>query len=294
MYPDGMIKKPLAVVTMVYNEPEHLLAWRRHYGAQVGEQACYVIDHGSTDGSTDLLGQINRIRIPRSPQDDERRTRAVGKFCDSLLEWYESVIYVDVDELLLADPALFPSLTHFAQANIRPVVTATGLDVIHRPESEAALDYTRLVSFQRQHVRFSSAMCKPVLIRTSVTWAPGFHCCAEMAPEMGAPLFLFHLRYADLPSGLNRLERTRTQPWSSNDVGQHQRLANQDWENMLRGMADLPVVETTFDQHDQRLQNWRQAVEDSTASRIDERYRLDLHLNGTELWRLPERFIGRI
>ncbi|WP_186004349.1 glycosyltransferase family 2 protein [Gluconobacter thailandicus] len=289
-----MIKKPLAVVTMVYNEPEHLLAWRRHYGAQVGEQACYVIDHGSTDGSTDLLGQINRIRIPRSPQDDERRTRAVGKFCDSLLEWYESVIYVDVDELLLADPALFPSLTHFAQANIRPVVTATGLDVIHRPESEAALDYTRLVSFQRQHVRFSSAMCKPVLIRTSVTWAPGFHCCAEMAPEMGAPLFLFHLRYADLPSGLNRLERTRTQPWCSNDVGQHQRLANQDWENMLRGMADLPVVETTFDQHDQRLQNWRQAVEDSTASRIDERYRLDLHLNGTELWRLPERFVGRI
>ncbi|GAC86872.1 hypothetical protein NBRC3257_0062 [Gluconobacter thailandicus NBRC 3257] len=289
-----MIKKPLAVVTMVYNEPEHLLAWRRHYGAQVGEQACYVIDHGSTDGSTDLLGQINRIRIPRSPQDDERRTRAVGKFCDSLLEWYESVIYVDVDELLLADPALFPSLTHFAQANIRPVVTATGLDVIHRPESEAALDYTRLVSFQRQHVRFSSAMCKPVLIRTSVTWAPGFHCCAEMAPEMGAPLFLFHLRYADLPSGLNRLERTRTQPWCSNDVGQHQRLANQDWENMLRSMADLPVVETTFDQHDQRLQNWRQAVEDSTASRIDERYRLDLHLNGTELWRLPERFVGRI
>lgn len=289
-----MIKKPLAVVTMVYNEPEHLLVWRRHYGAQVGEQACYVIDHGSTDGSTDSLGQINRVRIPRSPQDDERRTRAIGKFCDSLLEWYESVIYVDVDELLLADPALFPSLTHFAQANIRPVVTATGLDVIHRPESEAALDYTRLVSFQRQHVRFSSAMCKPVLIRTSVTWAPGFHCCAEMAPEMGAPLFLFHLRYADLPSGLNRLERTRTQPWCSNDVGQHQRLANQDWENMLRGMADLPVVETTFDQHDQRLQSWRQAVEDSTVSRIDERYRLDLHLNGTELWRLPERFIGRI
>ncbi|WP_174694709.1 glycosyltransferase family 2 protein [Gluconobacter frateurii] len=289
-----MIKKPLAVVTMVYNEPEHLLVWCRHYGAQVGEQACYVIDHGSTDGSTDSLGQINRIRIPRSPQDDERRTRAIGKFCDSLLEWYESVIYVDVDELLLADPDLFPSLTHFAQANIHPVVTATGLDVIHRPENEAPFDYTRLVSFQRRHVRFSSAMCKPVLIKTSVTWAPGFHCCAEIAPEMGAPLFLFHLRYADLPSGLNRLERTRAQPWCSDNVGQHQRLANQDWENMLRGMAGLPVVDATFDQEDQRLHNWRQAVEDSVAPRIHDRYRLDLHLNGTELWRLPERFIGRI
>ncbi|MGC5747780.1 glycosyltransferase family 2 protein [Gluconobacter sp. NFX36] len=289
-----MIKKPLAVVTMVYNEPEHLLIWRRHYGAQVGEQSCYVIDHGSDDGSTDALGQINRARIPRSPQDDERRTRSIGKFCESLLEWYDSVIYVDVDELLLPDPDIFPSLTHFAQANTRPVVTATGLDVIHLPESEAPLDYTRLVSVQRQHVRFSSAMCKPVLIRAAITWAPGSHCCAEIAPEMGAPLFLFHLRYADLSSGLRRLERTRTQPWCSNDVGQHQRINDQDWENMLRGMAALPVVEATFDQNDQRLHNWRHAVENSATSRTHDRYRLDLHLNGTELWRLPERFIGRI
>lgn len=289
-----MIKKPLAVVTMVYNEPEHLVVWRRHYGGQVGEQACYVIDHGSDDGSTDFLGQINKLRIPRSPQDDERRTRSIGKFCESLLEWYESVIYVDVDELLLADPALFPSLTHFALSNSRPVVTATGLDIIHVPDTEAPLDYTQLVSIQRHHVRFSSAMCKPVLIRTAVTWAPGFHCCAESPPEMGAPLFLFHLRYADLTSGLARLERTRSQPWSSEDAGQHQRLANQDWENMLRGMAGLPVVEATLDQHDQRLHNWRHAVEDSSLSRSKERYRLDLHLNGTELWRLPERFIGRI
>ena len=289
-----MIKKPLAVVTMAYNEPEHLHIWRRHYGAQVGEASCYVIDHGSNDGSTDHLGQVNRIRIPRSPQDDERRTRAIGAFCASLLEWYDSVIYSDVDELLLADPAIYQSLTHFAVAKSSPVVTATGLDVIHLPNSETDFDYSRPVSIQRQHLRFSSAMCKPVLIRAAVTWAPGFHCCKEVSPQLTAPLFLFHLRYADLASGLRRLNRTRTQPWSSESAGQHQRLLDQDWENMLRNMAGLPIVHPTFDQQDQRLKNWRHAVEQSAINRDRDQYRLDLHINGTELWHLPERFVGRI
>lgn len=289
-----MIRKPLAVVTMVYDEPEHLLQWRRHYGAQAGEDSCYVIDHGSDDGSTGDLGRISVIRLPRSPQDDEKRARAVGKFCESLLEWYDSVIYVDVDELLLPDPALFPSLVEFALLNRRPVVTATGFDVIHRPEEEPPLDYTRLLSLQRRHLRFSSAMCKPVLIRMPVTWAPGFHCCAQVAPEPDSPLFLFHTRYADLPSGLNRLRRTRVQPWASPEAGSHQRLDDTAWEAMLRAMAALPVVDATLDGADQRLANWRRAVEESAAARADELYRLDLDLSGTELWRLPERFIGRL
>ncbi|KXV64946.1 hypothetical protein AD950_07490 [Gluconobacter oxydans] len=290
----GMIKKPLAVVTMVYNEPEHLQLWRRHYGAQAGEAACYVIDHGSDDGSTEHLGQVNVVRIPRSPQDDERRTRAIGKFCDSLLEWYDSVIYTDVDEILLADPAFVPSLTEFALLNRSPVVTATGFDVIHIPDEEASFDYSRPFSLQRRHLRFSSAMCKPVLTRIPITWAPGFHCCEEAVPSLAAPLFLFHLRYADLGSGLERLDRTRRQPWISEDVGRHQRLENTDWENMLRSMAGLPRTDSTLDSRDERLSQWRQQVEDSTQTRLHDRYRLDLHLSGTELWRVPERFVGRV
>ncbi|WP_245528443.1 hypothetical protein [Gluconobacter morbifer] len=133
-----------------------------------------------------------------------------------------------------------------------------------------------------------------MLIRAPVTWAPGFHCCAEIPPQLTAPLFLFHLRYADLSSGLARLKRTREQPWCSDDAGRHQRLADTDWENMLNGMAALPCVPVTLDQTDRRLANWRRAVEQSAVSRHQERYQLDLHLSGTELWKLPSRFIGRI
>ncbi|EHH68513.1 glycosyltransferase family 2 protein [Gluconobacter morbifer] len=155
------MKKPLAVVTMVYNEPALLPAWCRHYGAQVGAESCYVIDHGSSDGTTRNCGAVNVRRIPRSPQDDERRTRSVGHFCESLLEWYESVIYVDVDEFLLADPALFPSLTEFACATQAPVITATGFDVVHVLEQEEAFDYSRLISFSEPICAFPAPCVNP-------------------------------------------------------------------------------------------------------------------------------------
>ncbi|GBR47912.1 hypothetical protein AA106556_1619 [Neokomagataea tanensis NBRC 106556] len=234
------------------------------------------------------------MRIPRSPQDDEKRTEFINQFCASLLSWYESVIYVDVDELLIADPALHPSLTHFAHTNTRTVVTAIGLDLIHRPEHEPPLNACLPLLPQRRHVRFSSAMCKPTLIRAPITWAPGFHCHAEAGPKFDAPLYLFHTRYTDLTSGLQRLYRTRTQAWSSEHAGQHQRLQDQDWENMLRSMAGLPVTPCSLALNDPQLHPYLNSVMNSTLSRQQERYRLDLHINGEALWQVPDRFLGSL
>ena len=64
----------VAAVTMVFNEKGKLPIWTRYYGAQLSPGQCYIIDHGSTDGSTDNLGGFNQIRLPRSPQDNEKRT----------------------------------------------------------------------------------------------------------------------------------------------------------------------------------------------------------------------------
>lgn len=283
----------LAIVTMVYNEPEFLPVWHRHYAAQVGEAALHVIDHGSNDGSTEHLGAINRLRIPRSPQDDETRTHAISHYCASLLAWYDAVIYVDVDEFLVADPALFASLPDFTRQWPDPIVTATGLDVIHMPHQEAEIDWSRPISEQRRHVRFTSSMCKPSLIRRPVSWAPGFHNTTEAPPQLSVPLFLFHLRYADLNSGLKRLERTREQPWISEDSGRHQRMKNEDWANMLKAMAALDIhPHADLSSKDAELSRWRQLVETSGLERLHERYKLDLHISGDALWRLPDRFVG--
>ncbi|GBQ68668.1 hypothetical protein AA103196_2007 [Ameyamaea chiangmaiensis NBRC 103196] len=286
------MKAPLAIVTMVYNESTFLPVWCRHYTAQVGDQACHVIDHGSDDGSTDALGRVSVTRLPRTPQDDTRRTRFLSEFCAALLEWYDAVIYVDVDELLVADPALFASLPDFTAAMPHGgVATAIGLDIVHRPFAEPDLDWARPVSLQRAGVRFSSAMCKPVAIRRPVQWAPGFH-CIDAPPSFGR-LFLFHLRYADLGDGLDRLARTRRQPWASDEAARHQRMSDVEWAGMLNGMAHLPLRQDgDWSETDMVLAQWVERVLRSAESREHDTYRIDLHLSGDELWRLPPRFLG--
>lgn len=289
------MKAPLAAVTMVYNESTFLPAWLRHYAAQVGSENCFLLDHGSTDGSTapSHVQDASVVRIPRSPQDDSRRCGFVSDFCASLLNWYEAVIYTDVDELLVADPLVHGSLASLAATlDEDAVLTAVGFDVVHVPDQEPPLDWDRPITEQRDWLRFSSAMCKPVLIRRRVAWAPGFHNID--APPVFSPLFLLHLRYVDLRSGLARLGRTRTQPWITPEAGSHQRMPDSRWEGMLLGMAGLPKRDAvTLLPDDPVLARWRDRVLDSTATRTNDTYRIDLHLSGDELWRIPDRLRGR-
>lgn len=286
------MKAPLAIVTMVYNEPDFLPIWLRHYARHVDETACYIIDHGSDDGSTDDIGSANRIRIPRSPQNDTLRAEFISDFCSTLLCWYDAVIYVDVDELLVPDPARWHTLKEYAVA-LPPhqIVTAIGLDIIHRPGEERPYLQNKAISSARSFARFSSAMCKPALIRRPTRWSPGFHC--TNAPPLFDDLFLFHLRYADLDIGLKRLQRTRSQPWSDAGAGSHQRMPDMDWENMLRGMSALPEQEDVdFHKDDPVLGIWMNKVLESCIGREQETYRFDLHISGDRLWRIPKKFLG--
>lgn len=285
-------RSPLAIVTMTYNEGDLVSVWRRHYAAQVGDARCYVIDHGSTDGSVSDLGDVNVVRIPRSPQDDKMRAGFLSCFCASLLCWYDAVVYVDIDELLVADPARYNSLLSYAASVERDGIrTAIGFDVIHPSSEEPTMDWSRPVSEQRRWLRFSSAMCKPVLIRQPVSWAPGFHCID--APPRFDNLYLFHLRYADRDAGLARLARTRTQPWKRHDAGMHQRMADDRWDAMLSGMAGLERRDDiVLGENDPALREWLARVMESAKSRTEELYKIDLHLSGDALWRLPDRFVG--
>ena len=282
----------VAAVTMSYNEPDWAPVWARHYAAELGAANCFIIDHGSDDRSLDGIAGVNVIRIPRSPQDDDRRARALSLFCASLLQWYDAVIHTDIDEILLADPSRHLGLRACCAADPRPVVTAVGLDLIHRPDVERPLSRALPGLRQRRSVRFASAMCKPVLIRTPVDWAPGFH-SVPAAPAFG-DLFLIHLRYADLGRGLMRLARTRSQPWQEEAAGRHQRMGDAEWEAMLRAMAGLPrTIPRLFSADADPLASWLDRVCASAHGRERDRYRLDLHIFGDTLWRLPASFVDR-
>ncbi len=280
----------VAALTMSYNEPVWAGAWARHYARELGAEHCLLLDHGSDDGSAEGL-PVRVRRLPRTALDEAWRAAVIAEEVRALLRHYDAVIHTDVDELLVADPAHYAGLLDFADAVPEPVVTAVGLDLHHLPEEEPALDPLLPIGAQRQWVRFSAAMCKPVLVRRAVEWAPGFHCCD--APLVLDRLFLLHMRYADLDAGLRRLRRTRALAVAG-PASEHQRVPDGAFAGMMRAIAGLPRRDAPIDPWAAPLSCWLDRLRASRAFREQDLYKLDLGLAGDALWRLPPEVRARI
>ncbi len=283
----------VAAITMVYNEAAILPIWARHYARQVGSDHCYVVDHGSTD-RLDLPPGMNVLRLPRSPHDDARRAAFISTLTAGLLGYYDWVLYTDVDELVLADPDRFKDLPSFcASLGTTDTVTAIGFDVQHVPDLEAALEVARPIGSQRGWVRFTSAMCKPVLTRQKLNWSPGFH-CSDQGLAFGG-LYLFHLHWADLSLGLKRLQKTRHMPWAGDSFGGHQRVGDTAWLTLFHGMANLPrQADILLDPGQPPLRDWLERTAGSVEAQAGETFIIDLGLNAGELWPIPPHFRARL
>ena len=225
----------LAVVTKVFNEHVNLPIWIRHYRRQCPAAALFVIDHGWTDGSTQGLRGVHLVSLPRTPYDDVVRIEFMADFQRALLRFYDTFIYTDCDEMLLADPRKYTSLEDFLMRCPSAVIAPTGLHVTHIPPLEPTLDPAAPILGQRRHVWFGAGMCKPTITRVPVRWQPGFHCC-DHRPDYRRDLYQFHLATMDMDISLARLRLTRAMAWSADTLarghGGHQRVS--DEEHLLR------------------------------------------------------------
>ena len=282
----------VACVTMVYNEPEYLPLWVEHYSKEVGRQNLYIVDHSSTDRSLDAYRDLSIIRVPRSVQNDKQRTKFLSGFCSSLLEYYQSVIYTDCDEILVADPDKYDSLHSFCFANKNhPAITAVGLNVTHVVDEERDIDLQRPLTEQRKYVRFVSPMCKPCVIHEPVNWSPGFHSCEHHA--VFKDLYMFHLRYFDLNLGLDRLERTRSMGWVSETAGRHQRVDDDTWRKWFSQFSRFDRLGTFMDEYgSNRLDELKQ--EFLNSRKVDQRGHVTFdRVAPNELFVIPERFLRK-
>jgi hypothetical protein len=281
----------VAAITMVYNDPEYLPLWLNHYAKHVGIENCFVVDHGSTDGSTANLGACSVIRIPRSPYEPHKQSEFNSVFCSSLLSWYDWIIYSDVDEILLPDPRVAPTLTEYCRQPLPDVVTAIALNVQHLPEVEPAFDLSRPVTTQRSFVHACSSMCKPLLTRRPIVWSPGSH--SANAPMVFDNLYMFHLRWFDLPIGLQRLQRTRAMEWARQDAGAQARMRDEQMVESFRGFAHMPqITDMDFDPAQLPLKEFLGKVQGSRLGREQDLYRIDLGIWWGRLWKIPQRFVG--
>lgn len=209
----------VAVFTMVYNEPRNLPLWTRYYGEQFGHENCWVLDHGSTDGSTDSL-PCHRVRLPRDPMDSLRRAQRCSAFQHFLLRVYDTVIYVDSDEFLVPDPRHHASLAAWCADRRNRNVQAFGLDVIQDVGVEPAIDSSKPILSQRRWWFFSRFMCKPAVAGDPLCWQPGFHELDPGSPPVAVDpdLRLLHLRLLDLDWSLAKQAQYRALDWSSRQL----------------------------------------------------------------------------
>ncbi|MCX2561261.1 glycosyltransferase family 2 protein [Acetobacter farinalis] len=228
-------RKPLAVLTMVYNEHRMLPLWADYYRRQAGAGNIFVLDHGS-DALPALPG-CEVIPVPRGEVDEIDRCAQVEAFQKQLLKTYRYVLFTDCDEFLVADPARYSSLLDYVERAPAPSLRCVGVDVIDYAPDLPPVQWDKPILAQRSYgaVRFWS--CKTLLSSVPLTWQPGFHACEEPA-YLDTDLWMFHLKYADQHTLLERLNITRHLRWSERALtlehGASHRMADRTMVNFIR------------------------------------------------------------
>jgi hypothetical protein len=203
-----------------------------------------VIDHGSTDGSTENLPEgVNLIKLKRADLPNYQRDRVtfVANLIQQLRATYEIVGYSDADELIILDPRVGLSLRDYLIKNKLEVFNAIGFEVIHDIDNENKLD-ERFVGLQRKWLKFNPALCKPIFSSKEIKWDVGYHFCS-FKPHF-SDLYLMHLRYTDLDEGTSRLKLTRTLDRPDLGPGRidHHKISDNSYESWIRFWLSHPQI----------------------------------------------------
>lgn len=193
----GVPLPSVLVMTMARDEADMLPRWVDHYGRQVGVENLVVLDDSTVDGSTDGLPCTVHRLPPLGPRFEGTRMRLLSGLAAGFLEVYDVVVFVDVDEFLVADPAHHADLRSYLAARAdRDVIAPLGLNVVHLPQVEGALRPDAPILGQRHFAQFAPLMCKPSLKRVAAAWRWASH-GIEAPFEIDPELFLVHMKFAD-------------------------------------------------------------------------------------------------
>jgi Ricin-type beta-trefoil lectin domain-like/Glycosyl transferase family 2 len=184
-----------AVMTIVRNESIFLPIWLRYYRQFFSAENIYILDHQSTDGSTEGHGFV---RIPAShPEYGAGWQRdVIQRYQHELIGHYDVVLYTDVDEIVAPDPRLGDLGTYIDRFD-EDFITCQGYEVLHCKDREPPFDSTRPVLAQRFAWYANPSYSKPLLARVPMLWHGGFHERVDGKANNDPHLYLIHLHRMD-------------------------------------------------------------------------------------------------
>jgi hypothetical protein len=205
-----------AVFTIVRDEAVFLPIWLRYYSRFFPASDIHVLDHGSTDGSTEG-GAFVRVPIEHPVIDVVWFRDKVQAYQHELLRRYDAVLYVDVDEIVAPDPS-WGTLGDYVDAFTGSIARCRGYEVIHVRDSEPPLDLSRPIMEQRFHWFANRMYSKPALAQVPLQWTPGFHECRGLKQEPDPNLYLIHLHRMDYELCRARHRARAVVAWNERDV----------------------------------------------------------------------------
>lgn len=205
-----------AVLTLVRNEHVFLPIWLRYYRKFFKPEDMYILDHQSTDGSTEGCDFV-RIRVPQETFGTAWQRDLIQRHQHELSDRYDVVLYTDVDEIVAPDPRycdLGEYIDHFS----RDFVTCQGYEVLHMNEEEPPLDHTRQILPQRSTWYHNPMYSKSLLTRVPMLWHGGFHERFDRKQNHDPNLYLIHLHRMDYDLCLARHQERRRFPRAEPDL----------------------------------------------------------------------------
>jgi hypothetical protein len=249
-----------AIVTLVRNGAPIFPLWLSYYRKHFAPQHIYVLDHDSTDGTTSGL-DVNVIPVHNSKYlDMQWQNDLTHEWQAKLLKEYEYYIFVDADEILVADPAQYPGgLAEYLVRNTAPVVRCDGKSVVQNLSAETKeVDWGHPILEQRRWWFSAERDCKVVLSNCRLRFSWGCHWDTEAPPNqhvriqrpVDPHLLLLHLHRVDIAHMIRRHAWMREQDfWVGGDArGVHHRWSDEEVvRDMMEHQAHLEPIPARFD-----------------------------------------------
>lgn len=236
------MKKRKAVFTIVKNEKVILPLWLKYYSKFFQPEDIYVLDHQSTDGSTDGLACNIKIVHSDFAFDHVWLNRVVCDFQIELLREYTTVLFVEADEFVFHKDGLDTYIDNLKIASSRCV----GFELQHVTDKELPLNLGRPVLEQRSFWYQNPEYCKTLISKVPIHWNLGFHECDNHG-RLDSDLYLVHLHRFDFDIANQKNMARAMMKWNKfdldNGLGFQNRIVGEQFRQWFERYRAWNVIE---------------------------------------------------
>jgi hypothetical protein len=194
------------------------------------------------------------VPVHRQTYDHDWLRSIVESFQAFLLRSYDTVLFTDSDEFVLADPSRYSGLDDYIAKLTRPAARCTGFNVVQQPD-EPPLRFDAPLLAQRRRWHASLLYSKRLLSRIPLRWSEGFHLEYSAPDDSPDPeLLLVHLHRVDYDTCLARHRMAFARDWKEADLlqglGAQNRIIEPDeFEEWFRHGPELDTPSELIPEH---------------------------------------------